>query len=177
LVGWDGAEAPFVVHPPLEAGAYAAAEAEAPPDEETGLDGGGEVLGLFSGGSLAHEAMTIVGPGHRILDLGDEEYTQGRPHPMVDLELRRRMLLEDGPRAGCVLLDVVLGHGSHADPAGELAATLGELARERPVIAHVCGTKADPQDAERQEAVLREAGVTVAATNAAAARLAARVIA
>ena len=162
FVGWDGG---------------AAAGADPPGDEDPGLDGGGELLGLFSGGSLAHEAMTIVGPGHRILDLGDEEYTQGRPHPMVDLELRRRMLVEDGPRAGCILLDVVLGHGSHADPAGELAETLADLARERPVIAHVCGTKADPQDAERQEAVLREAGVTVAATNAAAARLAARVIA
>ena len=91
---------------------------------------------------------------------------------MVDLELRRRMLREDGPNAGCVLLDVVLGHGAHPDPAGELAETLGELARERPVIAHVCGTDADPQDAGRQEATLREAGVHVAPTNAAAARLA-----
>lgn len=177
FVGWDGGEAPFEVHPTLESGACAAAGADPPGDEDPGLDGGGELLGLFSGGSLAHEAMTIVGPGHRILDLGEEEYTQGRPHPMVDLELRRRMLQDDGPEAGCILLDVVLGHGSHADPAGELAETLGELARDRPVIAHVCGTKADPQDAERQEAVLREAGVTVAATNAAAARLAAKVVA
>ena len=134
-------------------------------------------LGLFSGGSLAHEAQTILGPGHRILDLGEEEYTQGRPHPMVDLELRRRMLREDGPSAGCILLDVVLGHGSHADPAGELAETLEPLARERPVIAHVCGTDDDPQDAGRQEATLREAGVHVAPTNAAAARLAKRVVA
>jgi FdrA protein len=69
-----------------------------------------------------------------------------------------------------VLLDVVLGHGSHADPAGELAETLSALSC--PVIAHVCGTKDDPQDAERQEAVLREAGVHVAPTNAAAARMA-----
>lgn len=174
FVGWDGAEAPFAVHPTLEAGAYAAAGGEAPEDDAAELDGGGELLGLFSGGSLAHEAMTILGPGHRILDLGDAEYTQGRPHPMVDLELRRRMLREDGPRAGCVLLDVVLGHGAHADPAGELAETLSELAC--PVIAHVCGTDEDPQDAERQEAVLRGAGVHVAATNAAAARLAARVV-
>ena len=177
FVGWDGGEAPFEVHPTLEAGAYAAAGGRPPGDDDPGLDGGGDLLGLFSGGSLAHEAMTILGPGHRILDLGEEEYTQGRPHPMVDLELRRRMLREDGPKAGCVLLDVVLGHGSHADPAGALAETLGELARERPVIAHVCGTNEDPQNAQRQEAILREAGVHVAPTNAAAARLAARVIA
>jgi FdrA protein len=177
FVGWDGGEAPFEVHPTLEAGAFAAAGAEPAADGDHDLPRGGELLGLYSGGSLAHEAQTILGPGHRILDLGEQEYTQGRPHPMVDLELRRRMLREDGPRAGCVLLDVVLGHGSHPDPAGELAATLGELAEGRPVIAHVCGTDRDPQDASRQEAVLREAGVVVAPTNAAAARLAASVVA
>ena len=206
FVGWDGGEAPFEVHATLEAGAHAAARVHAPGDDggmplggiplggmsrgdippgaaRGGMSrgdippAGGELLGLFSGGSLAHEAQTILGGGHRILDLGDEEYTQGRPHPMVDLELRRRMMREEGPEAGCVLLDVVLGHGSHPDPAGELAETLGELAEGRPVIAHVCGTDADPQDASRQEATLREAGVHVAPTNAAAARLAARVVA
>jgi FdrA protein len=177
FVGWDGGEAPFDVYPTLEAGACAAAEAPPSADEDPELGRGGELLGLFSGGSLAHEAQTIIGPGHRILDLGEEEYTQGRPHPMVDLELRRRMLREEGPKAGCVLLDVVLGHGSHPDPAGELAEILGELARERPVIAHVCGTDADPQDASRQEAALRAAGVHVAPTNAAAARAAKAVVA
>ena len=174
FVGWEGGDAPFEVHPTLEAGAYAAARAEPPPDAVAEVDGGGDLLGLFSGGSLAYEAQTILGPGHRILDLGDAEYTQGRPHPMVDLELRRRMLREDGPAAGCVLLDVVLGHGAHPDPAGELAETLAGLGA--PVIAHVCGTAADPQDAGRQEATLREAGVHVAPTNAAAARLARSVV-
>jgi FdrA protein len=177
FVGWEGGEAPFDVYPTLEAGACAAAGAPPSADDEPELGGGGELLGLFSGGSLAHEAQTILGPGHRILDLGEEEYTQGRPHPMVDLELRRRMLRDEGPKAGCVLLDVVLGHGSHANPAGELAETLEMLARDRPVIAHVCGTKNDPQDAERQEATLRQAGVRVAPTNAAAARLARSVVA
>ena len=98
FVGWDGGEAPFEVHPTLEAGALAAAGAEPPARRRPRrCDGGGDLLGLFSGGSLAYEAQTILGPGHRILDLGEEEYTQGRPHPMVDLELRRRMLREDGP--------------------------------------------------------------------------------
>ena len=175
FVGWDGAAAPFEVHPTLEAGAYAAGGGEPPASDGAASPHDGELLGLFSGGSLAHEAMTILGPGHRILDLGEEEYTQGRPHPMVDLELRRRMLQDDGPRAGCVLLDVVLGHGAHADPAGELAETLSSLSC--PVIAHVCGTKDDPQDAERQEAILHAAGVIVAPTNAAAARLAKAVVA
>jgi FdrA protein len=185
FVGWDGGDAPFEVHPTLEAGAFAAAaplprRGYVPPGHTPkghAPQGHGPLLGLFSGGSLAHEAQTILGPGHRILDLGDEDYTQGRPHPMVDLELRRRMLREEGPRAGCVLLDVVLGRGAHPDPAGERAETLGELAEGRPVIAHVCGTDADPQDASRQEATLREAGVVVAPTNAAAARLARRVVA
>jgi FdrA protein len=84
------------------------------------------------------------------------------------------MLQTEGPKAGCVLLDVVLGHGAHPDPAGELAETLAALTC--PVIAHVCGTDADPQDASRQEATLRAAGVHVAPTNAAAARAAKAVV-
>ena len=124
------------------------------------------MLGLFSGGSLAYEALTILGDDAEIYDLGEEEYTQGRPHPMVDLEVRKQMLREAD--AGCILLDVVLGHGSHPDPAGELAPVLEKL--DAQVIAHVCGTPDDPQDARRQEATLREAGVIVAPTNAAAAR-------
>jgi FdrA protein len=92
---------------------------------------------------------------------------------MVDPALRVGMLRDEGSRAGLVLLDVVLGHGSHPDPAGALADALAALAADRPVIAHVCGTPDDPQDARRQERTLREAGVTVAPTNAAAARLAA----
>jgi FdrA protein len=163
FVGWDGAEAPFEIHPTLEAGAYAAAEATPPRfDERTE----GRVLGLFSGGSLAHGALTILGDHAEIHDLGEEEYTQGRPHPMVDLEVRKQMLKEAD--ADCILLDVVLGHGAHPDPAGELAPVLAKL--DATVIAHVCGTENDPQDVRRQEAMLREAGVIVAPTNAAAAR-------
>src|SRR5689334_838654 len=189
FVGWDGGEAPFEIHSTLDAGAFAAAGVEAPAFAAD-ASASGRLVGLFSGGSLAHEAMTVLTPllgsiggnagdgsqdGHVIYDLGEEEYTQGRPHPMVDLEVRRRMLEETD--AGCVLLDVVIGHGSHADPAGGLAPALERLAQDRPVIAHVCGTPADPQDSRRQEATLREAGVIVAPTNAAAARLAGRALA
>jgi FdrA protein len=169
FVGWDGGEAPFEVHPTLEGGAYAAIGGAPPGDPQTPRGPGGNVLGLYSGGSLAHEAETILGDGHTILDLGEEEYTQGRPHPMVDLGVRLEMLRAVQDDVGCVLLDVVLGHGSHLDPAGELVQA---LPRDRPVIAHVCGTAADPQDARRQEATLREAGVIVAPTNASAARVA-----
>jgi FdrA protein len=191
FVGWDGDEAPFEIHSTLDAGAFAAAGVEAPAFDAA-AHGEGRLLGLFSGGSLAYEAMTVLTPvlgsiggnagdgsgaGHVIYDLGEEEYTQGRPHPMVDLEVRRRMLEEAGDDVGCVLLDVVIGHGSHADPAGGLAPALERLARTRPVIAHVCGTPADPQDSRRQEATLREAGVIVAPTNASAARLAGKALA
>jgi FdrA protein len=174
FVGWDGGEAPFEVHPTLEAGAHAAAGSSPAPDPDVPASPGGRVLGLYSGGSLAHEAMTILGSGHTVLDLGEEEYTQGRPHPMVDLGVRTGMLREVSDDVGCVLLDVVLGHGAHPDPASEL---VGALPRDRPVIARVCGTAADPQDAGRQTAILREAGVLVAPTNASAARLAARAVA
>jgi FdrA protein len=85
---------------------------------------------------------------------------------MVDLEVRKQMLKDAD--ADCILLDVVLGHGAHPDPAGELAPVLAKL--DATVIAHVCGTENDPQDVRRQEAMLREAGVIVAPTNAAAAR-------
>jgi FdrA protein len=173
FVGWTDRDAPFEVHPTLEAAAFAAGDAEPPVAELEAPRADGELLGLFSGGSLAYEAETILGRGRRILDLGGEEYTQGRPHPMVDPGFRLAMLRDEGPRAGLVLLDVVLGHGAHADPAGALADTLAGLAEDRPVIAHVCGTPDDPQDARRQERTLRDAGVLVAPTNAAAARLAA----
>ena len=195
FVGWDGGEAPFDVHPTLDAGAFAAAGSDPPDaaDHEALPPVAGTLLGLYSGGSLAHEAVTVLTPllgriggnagdggddGHLIFDLGEEEYTQGRPHPMVDLEVRLGMLRDAArdERVGCILLDVVLGHGSHADPAGGLADAIGDVARDRPVIAHVCGTPADPQDARRQEATLRDAGATLAPTNAIAARLAGRAL-
>jgi FdrA protein len=198
FVGWEGGDAPFEIHPTLDAGAFAAAgtqppalgELEAQVDAARGRDG--HVLGLYSGGSLAHEAVTLLEPllgpvggnaghgsddeGHAIFDLGEEEYTQGTPHPMVDLETRLGFLRERATRddVACVLLDVVLGHGAHEDPAGGLADALAALTGDRVVIAHVCGTELDPQDVRRQERTLRDAGVVVAPTNAAAAVLAAR---
>ncbi|WP_037495795.1 hypothetical protein [Solirubrobacter soli] len=198
FVGWDSPDAPFEIHATLDAGAFAAANVEAPnvDDLEALVDArrcGGTLLGLYSGGSLAHEAVTILEPvlgpiggnaghgggPHEIFDLGEEEYTQGRPHPMVDLEVRLQFLEQAAERdgLGCVLLDVVIGHGSHPDPAGGLAAALARLSTRIPVIAHVCGTDSDPQHAGRQEETLRAAGVIVAPTNAAAARLARRAVA
>jgi FdrA protein len=197
FVGLTGAELPFEAHATLEAAARSAAGAGGPADVgdlERAVDAAGargRILGLYSGGTLAHEATTILEPalgaiaddpeadGHAIVDVGDERFTQGRPHPMVDLSLRRA-LLEDAAgdgRTGVLLLDVVLGHGAHPDPAAELAPAVARVARGALVLARVVGTPADPQDERRQAAALREAGALVAPSNAAAARLAARAVA
>jgi FdrA protein len=195
LVGWDGQIDGWEVHSTLEAAALAAAGA-VPAADDAELDARpGRILGLFSGGSLAHEACAVLEPlvgavatepeaidgdGHVVVDLGTDRYTQGRPHPMVDLTVRLELLeaaVGDG-RTGCVVLDVVCGHGAHTDPAGELAPAIARAAAAgATVVARVCGTDADPQDASRQAATLREAGALVAPSNAAAARLAARAVA
>ena len=130
-------------------------------------------------GAVATEPDAVASDGHAVLDLGTERYTQGRPHPMVDLSTRLELLeaaAGDG-RTACVLLDVVCGHGANADPAAELAPVVARVAascrRRRARVRH----DADPQDASRQAAVLGAAGAVVAPSNAAAARLAARAIA
>ena len=205
FVGAPAEDAPFELHPTLEAGALAAADASPPDisaleravDERRSGSAGRAVLGLFSGGTLAAEAATILeaalgpvagnvgvggAPGdgrHTVLDLGEEEYTRGRPHPMVDLDARLR-LLDDAAgddTVGCVLIDVVLGYAAHPDPAAELAPAVAAVARRATVLARVCGTAGDPQDARRQEALLRDAGAIVAPSNAAAARLAVSAVA
>ena len=204
FVGWDGAAAPFEVHPTLEAGAAAAAgtppaevaDLERAVDARGGIASGRSLLGLYSGGSLAHEAVTLLEPElgpiggnaghappqtngeHALFDLGEAEYTQGRPHPMVDLEVRTGMLERAArdERVGCVLFDVVLGFASHPDPAGGLAGAVRHASEQAVVITHVCGTPDDPQDSVRQAATLRDAGAIVAPSNAAAARLALRAL-
>ncbi|MBX9591851.1 MAG: acyl-CoA synthetase FdrA [Hyphomonadaceae bacterium] len=156
-----------------------------------------KVCGLFSGGTMCAEAQVffrragmvvasnapIPGVGkpaaapdaHVLLDLGDDAYTVGRPHPMIDPTLRNDMLggaLTDG-RTAVILLDVVIGYGAHDDPAGELIAHLPPAkARQAILIASVCGTQEDPQSYSRQVQVLQEGGVVVAPSNAHAAELA-----
>jgi FdrA protein len=80
------------------------------------------------------------------------------------------------PGIGCVLIDVVLGHGGHPDPAGGIAQAVRDLTEDALVIAHVCGTPDDPQDSRRQTETLVEAGALLAPSNAAAARLAVRAL-
>lgn len=151
------------------------------------------IAGLYSGGSLASEAKVVLGQllgkeaaaTHRIIDLGDDEYTVGRPHPMIDPRLRSEKIEEAGadPRVAVILLDIVLGYASHPDPAGALVpairgarASAESGGRELVVVASVCGTPGDPQGLAGQRAILVDAGVHLAASNARAARLAGSVV-
>jgi FdrA protein len=145
------------------------------------------VRGLFAGGTLCAEAQVVLRdaglsvssntpiPGatnlgatsgaHTIIDLGDDEYTQGRPHPMIEPAVRDAPLataLAD-PETGVVLLDIVLGYGASADPAGHLTVQLAKAGAKRPaVIACVTGTEQDPQRRSVQIQRLEQAGVIVA---------------
>lgn len=142
----------------------------------------GRVLGLFTGGTLASEAKIILkraGVDCEILDLGDDQYTAGRPHPMIDPEARADKIIEAGADSsvGIILLDVVLGHGASRDPATPVAEAVmaarseaESVGRRLEFVASVCGTAADPQGIERQRTILRDAGVILAATNASAVR-------
>jgi FdrA protein len=136
----------------------------------------GAVRGLYCGGTLAAEAELILrgaGAPGECLDLGDDRYTRGRPHPMIEPELRNEHIARAAadPALGVLLFDVVLGYGAHLDPAGVLVAGLEGV--QKLAIASVTGTEQDPQRWSHQVAALRAAGVRVAPSNAHAARLAA----
>lgn len=166
---------------------------------------GGALKGWFAGGTLAVEALTIAArslgtvrsnvgfdaaqdlggdlaaDGHVIVDLGEDEFTRGRPHPMIDQQLRVEQIRATAadPGAGVLLLDVVLGHGAHPDPASELApalaaarATAADDGRDLAVVVSLCATADDPQDRAAQAARLVEAGASVHTSNAEAARVA-----
>ncbi|MFN8493920.1 MAG: acyl-CoA synthetase FdrA [Caldilineaceae bacterium] len=159
--------------------------------------------GLFSGGTLAYEALLLlqeyvpavysnapldkrfklekatVSQGHTIVDLGEDEFTVGRLHPMLDHELRIKRLQQEAadPETAIILLDVVLGYGAHSDPAGELApaiaaamTTAEQAGRHLQVVAVVVGTDEDPQDFDRQVEQLRAAGAHVEFNNETAVR-------
>ena len=124
--------------------------------------------------------------GHLMIDFGDDRLTRGRPHPMIDNSLRAQRLVEEGadPRCGVVLVDVVLGHGAHPDPAAELGpairtarSTADEGGRDIAVVVSLVGTAADPQGLVRQAEALQSAGASVHLSNAAAARAAIELVA
>jgi FdrA protein len=181
----------------LAAGRLAGSPAPTPPRPRPGARW---VRGLYCGGTLCAEAQVVFGarglavrsnvpvpgarqasagdPGHTLLDLGADEYARGRPHPMLEPEIRNdhvRAALADRDVA-VVLADVVLGWGAHADPAGVLASAVRETPGGAPVIASVTGTEQDPQGYSRQTPALRDAGVVVAPSAAHAAELGAAVV-
>jgi FdrA protein len=169
--------------------------------------GGGALRGLFAGGTLCDEAMLIASAslgdvrsniplreewalgadlradGTVMIDFGDDALTQGRAHPMIDQRGRIERIAAEAadPTCGVLLLDVVLGHGAHPDPASELAPALAEArrtaaaaGRDLPVVISLCGTGSDPQGLQRQAEQLHAVGAAVYLSNAEAARVAVR---
>jgi FdrA protein len=166
------------------------------------------VRGLFAGGTLCYESQVILGPilgevysngpispkqriegdgpskKHCCIDMGAEEFVEGRLHPMIDFTLRNKRILKEAadPETAVLLLDVELGYGSNPDPAGELVPYIkraktfaNESGRFLSVVASIVATEGDFQDLKKQEDGLRGAGVLVAPSNAAATRVAAAV--
>jgi len=166
------------------------------------------VRALFTGGTFCYEAQLVFiaqglpcrsnAPangasafdgrydGHVFLDLGDDDYTRGRPHPMIDPSLRDAAVRAQGadPQTAAILFDVVLGFGSHENPAGGLAQALADAQREArahgrtiAMIGHVCGTDEDPQDKAEQMRQLEAVGAVIVGSNVEAALLAAHLAA
>jgi len=156
----------------------------------------GYLRGLFSGGTLCDEAMLIasqtLGPvasniplrpewalpadlgatGHAMIDFGDDQLTQGRAHPMIDGSLRLERLAAEAADPDCavILLDMVLGHAAHPDPAAELAPAIATARATASVVVSLCGATGDPQGLSQQAETLRVAGADVFLSNAEAAR-------
>jgi FdrA protein len=159
--------------------------------------------GLFCGGTLADEAMLVASTelggirsniplspelalggdlradGHVVIDFGDDVLTRGRAHPMIDPSLRMERIAVEAadPTCGVLLLDLVLGHGAHPDPAPELAGVIRAArdtaradGRSLPVVVSLTGTRRDPQGLDRTAAALTTAGAAVFLSNAAAVR-------
>ncbi|MGC9356815.1 MAG: acyl-CoA synthetase FdrA [Anaerolineae bacterium] len=190
--------------------ANAAEGASGAPDVSDYAPGQRYLRGLFSGGTLAYEALLILqeylpavysnaplkkgqyklenslkSQENTIIDLGEDEFTVGRLHPMMDNELRIRRLHQEAaePEVAVIFLDVVLGYGSHSDPASELAPAIAEAiektkkaGRHLEVVTVVVGTDEDPQGLEAQVEALKEAGARVYLSNEAAVRYVGQVI-
>ena len=181
----------------------------AKPDISKFAPGQRYLRGLFSGGTLQYEALLIlqnyvpvvysnapldkkyklkdslVSKDHTVIDLGEDEFTVGRLHPMMDNDLRIRRLEKEAadPEVATILLDVVLGYGAHADPATELAPAIAaaiksakDAGRHLEVVAIICGTDGDPQGMEAQIKVLKDSGARVETSNDTAARYVGRLL-
>jgi len=121
---------------------------------------------------------SLVSQKNTVIDLGEDEFTVGRPHPMIDYSLRNSRILKEAADAqtAVILLDIVLGYGSNLDPAGEISEVLRQAARKVSVVCSITGTDEDPQNRRKVEAALRKAGAIVMPSNAAACIFAGRII-
>ena len=163
------------------------------------------VRGLFTGGTLCDEAMKLLkeGLGHiysnipldpadlieeartaksrenTFLDFGDDAFTVGRPHPMIDPSLRAERVITEGddPETAVIFTDCVIGYGSHPDPAEDLSeairkakANAQQAGRHITAVVSVCGTEGDPQGLTATREKLRAAGALVFPSNAQATR-------
>ncbi len=137
--------------------------------------------GLYTGGTLADESINILGKGHIVIDFGDDVFTKGRPHPMIDPSIRAEYLIKEGQdeSIAVILMDFVLGYGCHEDPVGEMIpaiekakALMKSKGKYLSVIASVCGTEKDPQNLIKSKEELIKSGVIVMNSNVQAAKLA-----
>ncbi|MHA1214900.1 MAG: acyl-CoA synthetase FdrA [Candidatus Hodarchaeales archaeon] len=165
------------------------------------------IRGLYAGGTFTFEAAMIISSmlpeeetlwtnvslkgtklienpkqskEHTLIDLGADEFTVGKPHPMIDQTERTNRFLEEikDPEVAVILLDFVLGYGSHPDPVNDMMEAFNKwkkLERRVPIVVHVCGTELDPQDYDSSIQTLRDLGIHVMPSNAQAARLAAHI--
>ncbi|WP_412518425.1 acyl-CoA synthetase FdrA [Staphylococcus simulans] len=162
-------------------------------------DGQDGIKGYYSGGTLASEAAMLVkdafdglteekiegytykAGNHEVIDLGDDMYTQGRPHPMIDPGKRIEKLQEaaNDESTAVIMLDNVIGYGSHDDMASQLAPAIEDIiseakanGRDIAVLATVVGTQHDPQSYDQQIKTLEAAGAQICETNDQMVRLA-----
>eukprot|EP01102_Stenamoeba_stenopodia_P010104 TRINITY_DN3006_c0_g1_i1.p1 TRINITY_DN3006_c0_g1~~TRINITY_DN3006_c0_g1_i1.p1 ORF type:complete len:854 (+),score=188.42 TRINITY_DN3006_c0_g1_i1:81-2642(+) len=150
------------------------------------------IRGLFSGGTFCKEAKLLLQDIHKgnanfeydVIDLGEDQYCVGKPHPMIDSSTRAEFIISatNDPKTAVVLLDIVIGYGAQSDPAGSLVPSITTAltkakseGRSLVFVAFVCGTEADYQGLHQQEQKLLDAGVVLAYTNAQAVRLAASI--
>jgi FdrA protein len=155
--------------------------------------------GLFAGGTFCYQSQQILGEAgivvhsnaplnshikladpdtsieHTLIDMGDETYTLGKPHPMIDGTMRAQRILSEGrdPSVAVLLLDIILGYNASMDPVGELYDAISEATQtarlqggKLTIVGSICGTEEDPQELDLQETLLREAGVIVFHSNA-----------
>ncbi len=167
------------------------------------------VRALFGGGTLCEESMMVFrnlgisyfsnvpsvktealadveeSKENTFLDMGEDHFTRGRPHPMLEPSLRVPRLLKEAadPEVAVILFDVILGHGSHSDPAGVMAAAVKQAkeaaakdGRQLSFVASLVGTQADPQNFDQQKRILEQEGVFVCVSNYRAANLTANLL-